>query len=130
MLNIPQERSTKDAAAVKVLTIIGLVYLPTTLVAVSSRIFQILNICLRSQELFLDTICSNKFQRRNTRLSECLATRSDCAPINCRHGHYLVVMGIRTVSQASQTNEALEISNATGEESHIFPLCERQGATG
>jgi hypothetical protein len=40
MLNIPQEKSAKDAAAVKVLTIIGLVYLPTTLVAVCSRVLQ------------------------------------------------------------------------------------------
>ena len=30
-----QEKSTKDAAAVKVLTIISLIYLPTTIVAVS-----------------------------------------------------------------------------------------------
>lgn len=37
-LNIQQEKSTKDAAAVKVLTIIGLIYLPTTLVTVSSRV--------------------------------------------------------------------------------------------
>ena len=35
MLNALQERSTQDNAAVKVLTIIGLVYLPTTIVAVS-----------------------------------------------------------------------------------------------
>jgi hypothetical protein len=35
-----QARSTKDAAAVKVLTIISLVYLPTTIVAVSSPVFQ------------------------------------------------------------------------------------------
>jgi hypothetical protein len=30
------ERSTKDAAAVKILTVITLIYLPTTIVAVSS----------------------------------------------------------------------------------------------
>jgi hypothetical protein len=30
-----KEKSTKDAAAVKVLTIISLIYLPTTIVAVS-----------------------------------------------------------------------------------------------
>jgi hypothetical protein len=33
--NITQERSTKDAAAVKILTVITLIYLPTTIVAVS-----------------------------------------------------------------------------------------------
>lgn len=34
MLTIVQERSMKDAAAVKILTVITLVYLPTTIVAV------------------------------------------------------------------------------------------------
>jgi len=33
--NSLKERSTKDAAAVKILTVITLVYLPTTIVAVS-----------------------------------------------------------------------------------------------
>jgi hypothetical protein len=36
MLTAFQERSTKDAAAVKILTVITLIYLPTTIVAVSS----------------------------------------------------------------------------------------------
>lgn len=34
ILTLSQERGTKDAAAVKVLTIIGLIYLPTTMVLV------------------------------------------------------------------------------------------------
>lgn len=37
------ERSTKDAAAVKILTIITLVYLPTTIVAVSQTSFKQFN---------------------------------------------------------------------------------------
>lgn len=44
MLTHSQEKSTRDAEAVKVLTIIGLVYLPTTFVAVSNfelRNFQV-----------------------------------------------------------------------------------------
>jgi hypothetical protein len=36
ILTVFQERSTEDAAAVKILTVITLVYLPTTIVAVSS----------------------------------------------------------------------------------------------
>lgn len=36
LLTLEQEKSTKDAEATKVLTIIGLVYLPTTFVAVRS----------------------------------------------------------------------------------------------
>ena len=35
--NFRQEKSTRDAAAVKDLTVITLVYLPTTIVAVSDR---------------------------------------------------------------------------------------------
>jgi hypothetical protein len=38
-----QERSTKDATAVKLLTVITLIYLPVTVVAVSYRLHSHLN---------------------------------------------------------------------------------------
>lgn len=63
MLNTTQERSTKDAAAVKVLTIIGLVYLPTIIVEVSFHIFYVGLSTDKTQELLLNTIRANKPQR-------------------------------------------------------------------
>jgi hypothetical protein len=41
ILNALQETSTRDAASIKVLTIIGLIYLPTTIVSVSFYVFYI-----------------------------------------------------------------------------------------
>src|SRR5215470_9651291 len=54
-LMVIQERSAKDAAAVKVLTVIGLIYLPTTIVAVGCYLLSQLSTQAKGPKNFFST---------------------------------------------------------------------------
>jgi hypothetical protein len=55
-----QERSTQDAAAVKILTVITLIYLPMTVVAVCSSFLDLLTSKLITSEHILQPIDTGK----------------------------------------------------------------------
>jgi hypothetical protein len=94
MLNALQETSTKDAASVKVLAIIGLIYLPTTIVSVSFYVFYVGFPTDKTSELLLNTIRANKLQRWNACIETRLAPRRNRYPTDNRHNCDLVPLVI------------------------------------
>ena len=89
------QKSTEDAAAVKVLTIITLVYLPATVVSVS-HLLPLLEVHTAQlpAELFLDAICIPRAERQRHKSCRCFVK---CMVIWCyictvdtRYNRYLV----------------------------------------
>ena len=93
------EKGTRDAAAVKVLTIITLIYLPATVVSVSlQRLFPSTSKADIAAEFLLNAICDSGAGRRRccTACSplECVVVCCDICPVDACDNHDMVGLGI------------------------------------
>lgn len=90
------EKSTQDGAAVKVLTMITLIYLPATVVSVSYPYIQKCAFHLPLVELLLDAICDSRarWKQQPCRFAfERMAVRRYMCTTNASHAHIMVGVG-------------------------------------
>ena len=93
------EKGTRDAAAVKVLTIITLIYLPATVVSVSfQRLCPSASHADIAAEFLLDAICDSEAGGRRCCATcsplECVVICRDICAVDARDNHDMVGMGI------------------------------------
>jgi hypothetical protein len=104
------EKATRDAAAVKVLTIITLIYLPTTAVLVRVDFLASLEVIADSIELLLQWSCSLRRGISHQGCKELVDLRCSCNTAHNRHHLRMVVLrsidGLQARPRLAQANLA------------------------